>query len=77
VRRYAAQKQAALKAHGPPGGRISRLAHLLVRLPVPAYGLFFGREWFAEPSRCGPAAAQDATNQGMTNMQNGWPSKSA
>lgn len=52
VRAYAGRKRAALAAHrsqyaGP--GRASRLMRLLIRLPVPAFGLLLGREWFAEP----------------------------
>jgi LmbE family N-acetylglucosaminyl deacetylase len=52
VRRYAAQKQAALAAHRTPvygKGRASRLFRLAVALPVPLFGLLAGREWFAEP----------------------------
>ena len=57
VRRFAAQKQAALAAHRTPvygKGRAGRLFRLLVRLPVPLFGLAAGREWYAEP---GAAAA--------------------
>jgi len=52
VRRFAAQKQAALAAHRTPvygRGRAARLFRLAVRLPVPVFGLVAGREWFAEP----------------------------
>jgi LmbE family N-acetylglucosaminyl deacetylase len=52
VRRYAAQKQAALAAHRTPvdgKGRVSRLFRLAVALPVPLFGWLAGREWFAEP----------------------------
>ena len=54
VRRYAAQKQAALAAHASQAwpassGRSARLFWLLVRLPVPIFGLLLGTEWFAEP----------------------------
>lgn len=52
VRRYAGHKRAALAAHrsqSGTGGRASRLAWLLVRLPTPIFGLLLGREWFAEP----------------------------
>lgn len=52
VRRYAAQKQAALAAHRTPAygtSRASRLFRLAVALPVPLFGLLAGREWFAEP----------------------------
>lgn len=51
MRPYARQKPAALAAHGSqigPAGRASRLFWLMVRLPVPVFGLLFGREWFAE-----------------------------
>jgi LmbE family N-acetylglucosaminyl deacetylase len=52
VRRYAAQKQAALAAHRSflsSGGRSARLARVMVALPVPVFGLLFGREWFIAP----------------------------
>ena len=52
VRRFAAQKQAALAAHRTPvygQGRTARLFRLVVRLPVPLFGLVAGREWYAEP----------------------------
>jgi hypothetical protein len=52
VRRFAARKQAALAAHRSQvygRGRSGRLLRLLVRLPVPVFGLIAGREWFAEP----------------------------
>jgi LmbE family N-acetylglucosaminyl deacetylase len=54
VRRYAAQKQAALGAHASQawpvsGGRAGRIFWLLARLPVPIFGLVLGTEWFAEP----------------------------
>ena len=52
VRRFAAQKQAALAAHTSctrGQGRSSRLARLLLALPAPFFGLLLGWEWFAEP----------------------------
>ena len=52
VRRYAAQKQAALAAHGSQhsgSGRAARLMRLLIRLPIPIFGTLLGYEWFAEP----------------------------
>jgi LmbE family N-acetylglucosaminyl deacetylase len=52
VRRYAAKKQSALAAHRSQvfgTGRGASLFRLLIRLPVPVYGLVAGREWFAEP----------------------------
>ena len=53
VRRFAAQKRAALAAHssrasGP--GRAAPIFRLLVRLPTPIFGLLLGREWFVEPA---------------------------
>lgn len=51
VRRFARQKRDALAAHTSPiagSGRIAPLMRLLVRLPVPLFGLLLGREWFAE-----------------------------
>ena len=52
VRRFAAQKQAALAAHQSfvrGRGRARRLPRAMVALPVPLFGLLFGREWFTEP----------------------------
>ena len=52
VRRFAAQKQAALAAHRTAvdgRGRSARLFRLAVRLPVPLFGLIAGREWYTEP----------------------------
>ncbi len=52
VRRFAAQKQAALAAHRTQvygRGRGARPFRLLVALPAPLFGLVAGREWFAEP----------------------------
>ena len=52
VRRYAAQKRAALKAHRTPlsgGGRGNRLFRVLVRSPLPVFRVACGTEWFAEP----------------------------
>lgn len=52
VRRYAAQKQAALAAHSSQhsgSGQAARLMRILIRLPVPAFALLLGYEWFAEP----------------------------
>jgi LmbE family N-acetylglucosaminyl deacetylase len=51
VRRYAAQKRAALAAHRTPlsGGRGGRLFRMMTRLPLPVFRLAFGTEWYAEP----------------------------
>jgi LmbE family N-acetylglucosaminyl deacetylase len=63
VRRYAAQKRAALVAHMGPGsakaqagvkGRSTNLFRVILRLPVPVFGLLSGFEWYVEP---GVAAA--------------------
>ena len=52
VRRFAADKQAALAAHRSQVGRRGRsgwLFRLLIALPAPLFGLLAGREWFTEP----------------------------
>jgi len=52
VRRYAAQKRAALAAHQTPvssKGRSARLFRMLIRSPLPAFRVVCGTEWFAEP----------------------------
>jgi LmbE family N-acetylglucosaminyl deacetylase len=52
VRRYAAQKRAALAAHRTPvsgPGRTARLLRVLLRSPLPVFRAAFGTEWFAEP----------------------------
>jgi LmbE family N-acetylglucosaminyl deacetylase len=51
VRRYAARKRDALAAHQSltrSRGRSARLARVMIALPVPLFGLLFGREWFVE-----------------------------
>ena len=56
VSRYAASKRAALAAHKTPvngRGRAARLFRLMIGLPLPAFRLACGREWFAEPGRGG------------------------
>jgi|ERR1022692_739393 LmbE family N-acetylglucosaminyl deacetylase len=58
VCRFAAQKRAALAAHRSQvngTGRSARFFRVLLRLPVPVFGLLLGREWFVEPGRT-PAA---------------------
>lgn len=52
VRRFAAQKRAALAAHQTPlsgRGRSARLFRLLLRSPLPVFRAVCGTEWFAEP----------------------------
>src|SRR5262245_255656 len=52
VRRYAAQKRAALAAHRTPvfsRGRTARLFRALIRSPLPIFRVVCGTEWFAEP----------------------------
>jgi LmbE family N-acetylglucosaminyl deacetylase len=52
VRRYAAQKRAALAAHQTDvfsRGRTARLFRALVRCPLPVFRIACGTEWFAEP----------------------------
>ncbi len=50
VRAYARQKQAALAAHKSQHGigRAGRAVWILVRLPVPVFGLLLGTEWFID-----------------------------
>jgi LmbE family N-acetylglucosaminyl deacetylase len=58
ARKFAARKRAALAAHKSQigaAGRGSRAFWILVRLPVPVFGLLLGREWFVEPGH-GPSA---------------------
>jgi LmbE family N-acetylglucosaminyl deacetylase len=58
VRRFARQKQAALAAHRSQWtgrGRLPQVLRVLVRLPVPVFGLLLGREWYV-----GPAAASSS-----------------
>jgi LmbE family N-acetylglucosaminyl deacetylase len=52
VRRYAAQKQAALAVHRTPisgGGRAARLYRVLAQSPPPVFRVVCGTEWFIEP----------------------------
>jgi LmbE family N-acetylglucosaminyl deacetylase len=52
VRRYAAQKRAALAAHQTPvfsKGRSARLLRMLIRSPLPLFRVVGGTEWFVEP----------------------------
>jgi len=54
VRRYAAQKQAALGMHRSQvygGGRLAAVMRLLVEMPTALFGLLLGYEWFVEESR--------------------------
>ena len=63
VRRYAAQKRAALAAHRTPmsgGGRGAQLFRALLRSPLPVFRAVCGTEWFAEPGgRTGELVARD------------------
>ena len=65
VRRYAAQKRAALAAHRTPvfsRGRSARLFRALIKSPLPVFRLACGTEWFAEPAgRTGDLVARDQT----------------
>jgi LmbE family N-acetylglucosaminyl deacetylase len=65
VRRYAAQKRAALAAHRTPvsgRGRSARLFRALIRSPLPVFRVACGTEWFAEPGgRAGGLVACDRT----------------
>jgi LmbE family N-acetylglucosaminyl deacetylase len=51
VRKYADKKRAALACHVSQTsgtGRSARLFALMVRLPIPLFGAFFGREYYVE-----------------------------
>jgi len=72
VRRYAAQKRAALAAHRTPAsgrGRAARLFRALVRTPLPVFRVVCGTEWFTEPGgRTGELVASDqATSPGRAD----------
>ncbi|MBB5134593.1 LmbE family N-acetylglucosaminyl deacetylase [Thermocatellispora tengchongensis] len=59
VRRFSAQKRAALAAHTSQlygNGRAAPAFRTLVRLPTPIFGLLLGREWFIDPA-ARPASA--------------------
>ncbi len=53
VRAYAAQKRAAMAAHASQTAAdgADRTLAAFLRIPQPAYGLIFGREWFRDPAR--------------------------
>jgi LmbE family N-acetylglucosaminyl deacetylase len=67
VRRYAAQKRAALAAHRTQvsgRGRGARLLRALLRCPLPVFRAACGTEWFAEPGgRTGELVARDQTTR--------------
>ena len=67
VRRYAAQKRAALAAHKKDvfsRGRTARLFRALVRSPLPVFRIACGTEWFAEPDgRTGELVARGQTTR--------------
>lgn len=67
VRRYAAQKRAALAAHRTPlsgRGRGNSLFRVLVRSPLPVFRIACGTEWFVEPGgRTGELVAHDQTTR--------------
>jgi LmbE family N-acetylglucosaminyl deacetylase len=52
VRKYADKKRAALACHASQtatgSGRSARLFGLMVKLPIPVFGLIFGREYYVE-----------------------------
>jgi LmbE family N-acetylglucosaminyl deacetylase len=66
VRRYAAQKRAALAAHRTQvhgKARGARLFRVLVRSPLPVFRIACGTEWFAEPGgRTGELIADERAN---------------
>jgi hypothetical protein len=46
-------------AHVHGRGSAARLFRVMVALPLPVFGLLFGREWFAEPVTPAPAMSDD------------------
>jgi LmbE family N-acetylglucosaminyl deacetylase len=67
VRRYSAQKRAALAAHRTPvfsSGRGARLLRAAIKSPLPIFRVVCGTEWFAEPGgRTGELVAGDNTTR--------------
>jgi hypothetical protein len=65
VRRYAAQKRAALTVHRTPlsgRGRAAGLYRALTKSPLPVFQVVCGTEWFAEPGGwTGELLASDQT----------------
>jgi len=62
VRRFASQKRAALATHKSfvsGRGRTARLARAMLALPVPVFGLMFGREWFVDPGAAAETISGD------------------
>lgn len=62
VRRFARQKQAALAAHRSEvtgRGRLAPVMRVLVRLPVPLFGLLLGREWYVDAAASNPRVVSD------------------
>jgi LmbE family N-acetylglucosaminyl deacetylase len=58
VRRYAAQKRAAMRAHASQAsadGGADRTLAALLRIPRPLFDVVFGREWYVDAAR--PAGA--------------------
>jgi LmbE family N-acetylglucosaminyl deacetylase len=75
VRRYAAQKRAALAEHRTPlsgKGRSARLFRALLRSPLPIFRVVCGTEWFAEPGgRTGELVTCDqTTGRGRQDYKN-------
>ena len=63
VRRYAAQKRAAMRAHASQAtadGGADRTLAAFLRIPRPLFDLVFGREWYVDPARpAGRGVAHD------------------
>lgn len=60
VRRYAAAKRAAMRAHASQAsGPGDRTLALLARIPRPLYDLVFRREWFVDPQAPAGTARTD------------------
>ena len=83
VRRFAAQKRAALAAHRSfvrdGRGRARHLPRAMVALPAPLFGLVFGREWFVEPGTRQTRNSRNENRPGLTESLSGrwWPAGSS
>ncbi|HEY2175095.1 MAG TPA: PIG-L family deacetylase [Mycobacteriales bacterium] len=68
VRRYAAQKRAAMAAHATQlsGGTDARTLRVFLRLPRPVFRAVFGHEWFVEHGRTPSRPPLDDVLAGLT-----------
>lgn len=68
VRRYAAAKRAAMRAHASQAsadGGADRTLAAFLRVPRPLFDLVFGREWFRDPAQQPPTRVSDDIFEGL------------